>query len=243
MLADVRCGLVDACAHGPQHDGLQFVRVPAGVGDGIDTFRSQILDASADDLVVAERPGRYVHVAFVQHPAQLLLYRHRQVVVVHQRPGLGEIVQRVHRAAVAALHDLLCDGACSYALRLWLARGAVEAVVLLLGVQHGLGKNDRYMGRSGGHQALHSLCQVLAARTERLCAFGLPLCALGHVVGFGNAAGYVCEDIQFQVVKSSGGPLGVVLDLRRRQQGSTRCLPPSTVTVYPSHRSASHAPS
>ena len=35
MLADIHGGLVDACAHSAQDDGLQCIRVPAGVGDRI----------------------------------------------------------------------------------------------------------------------------------------------------------------------------------------------------------------
>ena len=197
----------------------------------------------ADDLVIAERAAGYAQMSLVEKPAQLFLYSNGKVMVIHQRSRLGQVVQRIHGAAVSALHQLPGHGACADALRLWLPCGAVEAVVLLLGLQHGLGENGRYLGCCVRHELLHALCQVFAAGTESLCSLGLPLGSIGHVIGIGNSACYVQEDAQLQVVKRCRAPLGVILDLLWPQQGSTRCFPPSMVILYPNHRKASHAPS
>ena len=57
VLTYVHCGLVDACAHGSQDHHLQLVGVPAGVGASIYPLLGQVLYASADNFIHAERTG------------------------------------------------------------------------------------------------------------------------------------------------------------------------------------------
>ena len=109
--------------------------------------------------------------------------------------------------------------------------GAVEAIVLRFGLQHRLGKNHGNAGRGVRRQLLHMLHKVLPVGTQGAGALGLPGCPLGHIVRLGDAAGDVQQDIQLQRVKSGSAALGVPLDLLRGQQGATRCLPLSRVTV------------
>ena len=187
--------------------------MPAGVGDGIYPLLGQVLYALANNFVHAECTGDRAQVPSVQDGPQLLLYSYRQIVVAHERSGLREVVQRVHCPAVSTLDDLLRDRACAYALWLWLACGAVEAVVLRLGFQHCLCENNGHLGRCCGHEGLHALRQMLSGRTEGLRSLCEPVCPLGHVVGFLDAAGHVQEDVQLEVVKCCRRSLGVVLDL------------------------------
>ena len=77
MLADIHGGLVDASAHGAKHYGLQLIRVTAGVGDRINPRSRKLLDAPADDLVIAERAAGYAQMPLIEKPAQLFLYSNR----------------------------------------------------------------------------------------------------------------------------------------------------------------------
>ena len=155
---------------------------------------------------------------------QLPLLGLHHILVAHHGPGLGQVVQGVQGAPVAAFQQLLRF--------LTLAQRGQRAarcsrVQYVLGIRllHCPGKDCGLLWanllRDGGHLPE----QVVAARSQRLRPEHLPLCGGGDPARFDNAAHHVPEDAVAKLVPRGGQQPGVGVDLLRGQQGVTSWCP------------------
>ena len=194
------------------------------------------LDASslrARRVVGAESPANGVRVGHVEVIGQLALGGLHHVVVAHDRPGLGEIVEGVKGAAVAAAHDLLRllalaqRGQCT-------ARCGCVLPVDVVGLLHRPGKQNGLLGADLLHDGVHLLDEIGPACTQCLRTEHLPPGSVCDPPCLEDAAHHVPEDALTQLVPWCGQQAGVAVYLLRRQHGVTVWRPPLWVTWKPS---------
>ena len=229
---DLSGGLVDTGAGGPKNHHVQTVHVAAGIGDGPHALGRQLVERPPGRIVRAERSADGIGVGHVEVTRQLPLGGLHHVLVAHHGPGLGQIVQGVHSAPIAALDDLL--GLFTLAKRgQRAARCGCILHVDAVGLFHCLGKHSGFLGPQLLYDGLYLLEEVCTAGSQRLGAVALPLCGCRNAAGLDDPAHHVTQDALAQLVPRCCHEPGIAVDLVRCQHGCTSCLPPVWVTVKP----------
>ena len=207
----------------------------ARVGDRAQTLGCQLIQRPAGGSVRAEGSADRIRVRHVQIIGQLPLGGLCHVQVTHKRAGLGQVVQGVHGAPVAALDDLLRLLVLPQCREYPASLGGVIHVNPV-GLLHGLRENSSLLRADLLHDQVHLLDQIRLAGAQRLRPVALPLGCGGDAARLHDPAHHVPQDPLVQFVPRGGQQPGVCVDLLRRQHGVTRCLSPSSVTSKPSRR-------
>ena len=205
----------------------------AGVGDSADALGRQLVECSAGRVVGAERPADGVGVGQVEVIGQLALGGLHHVVVPHDRPGLGEVVEGVHGAAVAAAHDLLRLLALAQRGQRAACCGCIFNVDAV-GLLHCPGKHSGLLRADLLHDGVHLLDEIGSACTQCLRAEHLPLSGGGDPPCLEDTAHHVPEDALAQLIPRGREQAGVAVYLFRRQHGVTVWRPPLWATWKPS---------
>lgn len=157
----------------------------------------------------------------VQIIRQLPLSGIHHVLVAHHSAGLGQVVQGVHGAPVAAFQQLLRFLTLAQRGQSAACCGCIQHV---LGVClfYCLGKHSGFLGPQLLHDSLHLSQKVCPARAQRLRPEALPLRCGGDLARLDDPAHHVPQDTFVQLVPRGRHKPSVAVNFVRGQHGVTR---------------------